>query len=74
MSSRPAWATQQVPGQLGLYSETLSQKRKEGRKEGKKGGREGGRARVCTSNSVILLNKCGISLKKKNRGQFSCRL
>jgi hypothetical protein len=45
MSSRPAWATQQVPGQLGLYSETLSQKRKEGRKEGKKGGREGGRAR-----------------------------
>ena len=26
MSSRPAWSTEQVPGQSGLHRETLSQK------------------------------------------------
>ena len=25
LSSRPAWSTEQIPGQLGLHSETLSQ-------------------------------------------------
>ena len=46
LSSRPAWSTKRVPGQPGLYRETLSQKnknkqkktkqKKEGRKEGRK--------------------------------------
>ena len=29
LSSRPAWSTERVPGQPGLYRETLSQKQKQ---------------------------------------------
>ena len=44
MNLRPAWSTERVPGQPGLQSETLCQK-KEGKKEGRERGREGGRER-----------------------------
>jgi hypothetical protein len=36
LSSRPAWSTELVPGQPGLYRETLSQKREEKRREEKR--------------------------------------
>jgi hypothetical protein len=35
LSSRPAWSTELVPGQPGLYRETLSQKIKKKRKQNK---------------------------------------
>jgi hypothetical protein len=37
---RPTWETQVVPGQSGLHSKNLSQKKKQN-KEGRKGGKEG---------------------------------
>jgi hypothetical protein len=47
LSLRPTWSIKRVPGQPGLYRQTLFQKprkRKRGEKEGRKGGkREGGR-------------------------------
>jgi hypothetical protein len=36
LSSRPAWSTVWVPGQPGLYRETLSRKRKEKKRKEKK--------------------------------------
>jgi hypothetical protein len=36
LNSRPAWDTEQVPGQPGLYRETLSQKRKKKKKKEKR--------------------------------------
>jgi hypothetical protein len=36
LSSRPAWSTKWVPGQPGLYRETLSQKTKKKKKKRKK--------------------------------------
>jgi hypothetical protein len=35
LSSRPAWSTKWVPGQPGLYRETLSQKTKQKKKQNK---------------------------------------
>ena len=35
LSSRPAWSTKWVPGQPGLYRETLSQKKKKKKKKKK---------------------------------------
>jgi hypothetical protein len=32
LSSRPAWSTKWVPGQPGLYKETLSQKKNQNKK------------------------------------------
>jgi hypothetical protein len=40
LSSRPAWTTEWVPGQLGLHRETLSQKRKKKKEKRKKKERE----------------------------------
>jgi hypothetical protein len=36
LSSRPAWSTEWVPGQPGLYRKTLSQKNKNKQKTNKK--------------------------------------
>jgi hypothetical protein len=36
LSSRPAWSTKRVPGQPGLYRETLSRKTKKKKKKKKK--------------------------------------
>jgi hypothetical protein len=36
LSSRPAWSAKRVPGQPGLYRETLSRKTKKRKKEKKK--------------------------------------
>ena len=36
LSSRPAWSTEQVPGQPGLNREPLSQKKKKKKKKKKK--------------------------------------
>jgi hypothetical protein len=36
LSSRPAWSTKRVPGQPGLYRETLSQKNQKQKKKKKK--------------------------------------
>jgi hypothetical protein len=36
LSSRPAWSTERVPGQPGLYRETLSRKNKKQKKKTKK--------------------------------------
>jgi hypothetical protein len=36
LSSRPAWSTEQVPGQPGLHRETLSRKTKKKKKKKKK--------------------------------------
>jgi hypothetical protein len=44
LSSRPAWSTEQVPGQPGLYRETLSQeKKKTDRQAGKQTDRQADR-------------------------------
>jgi hypothetical protein len=42
LSSRPAWSTEWVPGQPGLYRETLSQKQKKNKKKTKKKKKNGG--------------------------------
>jgi hypothetical protein len=61
LNSRPAWSIKSVPGQPGLYRETLSRKtktkkrkkeRKKGRKEGRKEGRKKGRKKK--ENKLIL--------------------
>ena len=37
LSSRPAWSTKLVPGQSGLYRETLTQEKKKKKKKKKEG-------------------------------------
>jgi hypothetical protein len=53
LSSRPAWSTKCVPGQLELYRETLSRKRKKKKKKKeKKKEINGGRAQSIVGSAI----------------------
>jgi hypothetical protein len=60
LSSRPAWSTKWVPGQPGLYRETLSWKRKEKKRKGKerKGKERKGKKRNKQTNKSMAGQLC----------------
>jgi hypothetical protein len=65
LSSRPAWSIKQVPGQPGLYRETLSQKNKKQKTKNKKQNKQTKKPTKKKKNKpkinkVKMVSKCGV--------------